>query len=107
MKANQFPAFPAHEFKPREVTDEWQRLYGWRDNPAWVFYDLVKPKPRCCHALEYRREGPRVPASYGSWATEVCGKCEKWHYNRGGCKGDEKWRKMSDLLLRDRTEDWS
>lgn len=45
---------------------------------------------KCGHPKDKRKEGPRIPAVYGSWATEICKKCKSWR-ELGHITG--KWRK--------------
>lgn len=64
---------------------------------------LAKAKvvKRCHHPRAKRVAGPRVKARWGSWATELCGHCWAWRYDRGAstlaCKGDRFWRGLDEL----------
>lgn len=93
----------------------WARQYEvqWQpyvDPNAMFPPDLLKRIKVCRrHPKVKRFAGPRAPALYGSWATEMCGDCYSWRYNRGGCKGDRRWRGIAELgkLLEEASDpDW-
>ncbi len=48
-------------------------------------------RPKCRHPKAARGEGPRYPASYGSWATEVCGRCGSWRVEVHVINGRKRW----------------
>ncbi len=53
----------------------------------------------CRHPHAARRTGPRVPARWGSFATEVCTKCGKWRHFLGGLNSGRHFRPPVDLVL--------
>ncbi len=68
---------------------------------------MFDPPKRCHHPRAKRVTGPRVSATYGSWATEVCVGCLAWRYTE---LSDKRWHAGKDLverLTRDREDDWS
>jgi hypothetical protein len=78
--------------EPRQYEDPSQLVF-----PPELLAKAISAKP-CRHPRTARRVGPRIPARYGSWATEMCSRCMSWRYDRGGCKGDRFWRGLDEMV---------
>lgn len=54
----------------------------------------------CRHAISKRRDGPKIPARWGSWGIEVCGTCWMWRPLRpmGACGRGPPFRPATELV---------
>lgn len=72
-----------------------------KDPTAVLTHARLRQRKACKHPKTVRHEGPRSPALFGSWETEVCGDCGSWRRVIDVQGGRKRWHHEPLNLIRD------